>query len=74
MISPEMPTGVAIGQAIIDNEPNCKGDNGIRVIGLGRSKVGHVDGKIGFTFTTVVKGVMQDDVNGTTGKGIAEVM
>jgi len=74
MIPPEMPTGTAVGQTIVDDESNGKFNDSVRVIGLRRSEVSHINGEECLTFTTVVKGVSHDDFDRATGKGIAELM
>jgi hypothetical protein len=74
MISPEMPTCRAIRQTVFHNKANGKGDHGVGITGFGRGEIGRIVAKMELAFTTVVKGVTQNDVDGTTGERIAEVM
>jgi hypothetical protein len=46
----------------------------VGVRGFGRGKEGRVVAKMEIAFTTVVKGVTQNDVDGATRKGIAKVV
>ena len=73
MISPEMPTGIAIRQTIVDDEADGKLDDDVGIAGFRRCNGGHIDVKIGLAFTTVVNGVAQDDLDRATREGIAEV-
>jgi len=69
-----MPTRLAVGQAILNDEANGKFDHRIRVIGFRGCNVRGVDGKMVVTFAAVMFGIVQHDFDGTTGDGIAEVM
>ena len=73
MIAPEMPTGGAVRQTVIDDQSDGKFDDGIRVIGFEWSDRGRIDAEVFFTFTAVVVGKSQVDFDGTIGIAIAEV-
>ena len=74
MDSPESPTGISIGSAIFDDKSEGGIDQLFGVVRAGIGDVGKVNVKVGFAFTAIVNGVPQDDVDGTTGVDIAEVM
>ena len=74
MVSPESPTGISIGRAIFDDKAEGGIDHLFGVVRAGLGDVGKVNVKVGFAFTAIVNGVPQDDVDGTTGVDIAEVM
>jgi len=58
VIPPKMPTGFAVGQAILDNEAEGKFDHGVRIIGFRRSDVGGVDGEMLVALTAVMLGIV----------------
>ena len=74
MVSPETPTGISIGRVIFDDKAEGDIDHLFGVVRAGLGDVGKVNVKVGFAFTAIVNGVPQDDVDGTTGVDIAEVM
>ena len=73
MISPEMPTGNAVRQAVIDNESDSKFDDRVRVIGLEGSDGGGIDVEASFALATIVPRVSQNDFDRSTAIGIAEM-
>ena len=73
MITPEMPTGRAVRQAVVDDESDGKLNDSIRVIGFRWSNGGHIDVEMFFAFTTVVGGVPQQELNRSARVEIAEV-
>jgi hypothetical protein len=46
VIAPELPTGVAVGHAIFDDEPHRHGDDPMGVVTAARRHVGQVDAEI----------------------------
>lgn len=74
MIPPEMPTCTAIRQAVLDDDANSKSDDLVRVIGMRCDDVCRVDLEVFITFATIMNGILKQDVDGTTGCGIAEMM
>ena len=69
-----MPTCLSVGQAVFNDEANGKFDDGVRVIGFRRSKVGGVDGEMFLTLAAIMLGIVQNDFDGTTGDRITEVV
>jgi hypothetical protein len=69
-----MPTGLPIGQTIVDDEPNGKFDDRDRVIGFWRSDVGGIDVEVFVTLTTIMHGISQMKIDGPCRVVIAEMM
>jgi hypothetical protein len=69
-----MPTRLAIRQPIVNDKSNGKFDDGIRVGGFWRRDVRHVNVEILAALTAIMSRILQDNVNGATGRRIAEVM
>jgi hypothetical protein len=73
MISPESPTGIPIGRAILHNETDCHGNNTIRIVRAGSGNVGEVDSEILLAIITSVYGASEFDVDGSSGFVISEI-
>jgi hypothetical protein len=74
MLSPEGPTGGAIRQAILNDEADGGVDDASGVVAAGVGEVGHVGIEILATAGAIMLGVDQDDVAGSAGEGIAQVV
>jgi hypothetical protein len=74
MLSPEGPTGGAIRQAILNDEADGRVDDASGVVAAGVGEVGHVGIEILATAGAIMLGVDQDDVAGSAGEGIAQVV
>jgi hypothetical protein len=74
MFSPEGPTGGAIRQAILNDQADGGVDDASGVVAAGVGEVGHVGVEILATAGTVMLGIDQDDVAGSAGEGIAQIV
>ena len=74
MFSPEGPTGGAIRQAILDDQADGGVDDASSVVAAGVGQVGHVGVEVLATVGAIMLGVDQDDVAGSAGEGIAQVV
>jgi len=74
MFSPEGPTGGAIRQAILNDEADGGVDDASGVVAAGVGEVGHVGVEVLATVGAIMLGVDQDDVAGSAGEGIAQVV
>jgi hypothetical protein len=74
MVSPEGPTGGAIGQAILDDQADGGADDASGVVAAGVGEVGHVGVEVLAAAGAVMLGIDQDDVAGSAGEGIAQVV
>jgi len=74
MISPEVPTGLTIGQSVFGDNTNGEFDDGVGVMGVWCGEVRGVDVEVDFTFRTAVYGISEFDTDGPTFGRIAEMM
>jgi hypothetical protein len=74
VLSPEGPTGGAIGQAVLDDQADGGVDDAAGVVASGLGEVGHVGVEILATAGAIMLRVDQDDVAGSSGEGIAQVV
>ena len=74
MIAPEAPAGGLVGQAILDDEADRRGDDTPGIVAAGSGQVGAVGVEVPTALGTEVLGVGQDEVAGASGDEIAEVM
>jgi hypothetical protein len=74
MFSPEGPTGGAIRQAILDDEADGGVDDASGVVAAGVGEVGHVGVEVLAAAGAVMLGIDQDDIAGSSGEGIAQVV
>src|SRR5579884_90941 len=74
MIPPEAPTGGAVRQAILDDQPDGGVDDPAGVMAAAIGQVGHVGVEVLPAAGAVVPGVEDDDVAGPAGEGVAEVV
>jgi hypothetical protein len=74
VIPPEAPTGGLVGQAILDDQADRRGDDAFGVMSAGRGQVGAVGVEVLAALGTEVLGVGQDEIAGAPGDEIAEVM
>jgi hypothetical protein len=74
MFSPEGPTGGAIRQAILNDEADGGVDDASGVVAAGVGEVGHVGVEVLATVGAIMLGVDQDDIAGSAGEGIAQVV
>ena len=74
MVSPEVPTGGLIGQAVLHDQPNGQRHDPMGIEGLGRGQVGHVGGEIVAALSAVMLGIGELDVAGPAPQRVAEIM
>jgi hypothetical protein len=74
VVTPEVPTGVAIGQAIFDNETDGPLLDAASVQAVGQSQVGNITGEATTAVEAAMAGECDNQVNGTVRAGIPEVM
>src|SRR5262245_5791475 len=74
MVSPEMPTGRAIGQAVLDDQPHGQSDDTVSVMGSRWCQVGHVRVEVLMALRAKVLGIREMDVMRPTGDKIPHVM
>ena len=74
MVAPEGPFGTAIGQAVLDDQADGEVDDPAGVMAAGIGQVGGVGVEVLAARAAVVLGTEQDDVAGSPGEGIAQVM
>jgi hypothetical protein len=74
MLSPEGPTGGAIRQAILNDEADGGVDDASCVVAAGVGEVGHVGVGVLATVGAIMLGVDQDDIAGSAGEGMAQVV
>src|SRR5512143_2298005 len=74
VVAPQGPAGGAVGQAVLDDQPDGGVDDPACVVTAGVGQVGHVGVEVPAAPGTVVPGVEHDDVAGSSGEGVAEVV
>src|SRR5689334_7322856 len=74
MIAPEAPAGGLVGQAVLDDEADRRGDDAPGVVAAGGGQVGGVGVEVLAALRAEVLGVGQDEVAGPPGDQIAEVV
>jgi hypothetical protein len=74
VVTPEMPGGTAIGQAVFHDQPDGGMDDAMRVMALGQGQVVHVGVEIGVAAGTAMLGVVYLKLARSAGDRIAQVM
>ncbi len=74
MLSPQGPTGGAIGQAVLNDQADRGVDDASGVVAAGVGQVGHVGVEVLAAAGAVMLGIDQDDVAGSPGEGVAQVV
>jgi hypothetical protein len=74
MVSPQVPTGRAIGQAVLDHEPHRQIDYAVGIVTARWCQIGEVSVEVLATFRTVVLRIGDEQVAGTPGVEVAEIM
>ena len=74
MIAPEAPAGGLVGQAILDDEADRRGDDTPGIVAAGSGQVGAVGVEVPAALRAEVPGVEHNEVAGPTGEGVAEVV
>jgi hypothetical protein len=74
MVSPEMPTGGAVGEAVLHDQAHRQADNAMGVVGLRNCQVGHIGVEKLATLAAVVLRVGEVNIAGASGKEISQLM
>src|SRR4051812_743642 len=74
MVAPQGPAGGAIGQPVLDDQPDGQVDDPAGVMAAGVGQVGGVGVEVLAAAAAVVLRAEQDDVAGPAGEGIAQVV
>jgi hypothetical protein len=74
MVAPEGPFGGAIGEAVLDDQPDGGVDDPAGVMAAGGGQVGGVGVEVLAAAAAVVLRGEQDDVAGPPGEGVAQVV
>jgi hypothetical protein len=74
VITPEVPTGDLIRQAVLHNQPHSQSHDAMGVMGLWQSVVRRVGVEVQATARAAVLGVDEMDVARSTGNQVAHVM
>jgi len=74
MVTPEVPTGGAVGQAVFSDQPDGALLDATGVLAVGQSQVGKIGGKATATTEAAMAGESDEQINGPFGASIAEVM
>jgi len=74
MVTPEVPTGVAVGQAIFRDKTDGKLLDAAGVQAVGQPQVRDVTGEAAATVETAMAGESDNEVNGAASADVAKVM
>src|SRR5437868_8266191 len=74
VVTPEVPTGVAVGQAIFDDKTDGPLLDAARVQAVGQSQVGDIAGEAAATAEAAMARESDNQINGSVGPSIPEVM
>ncbi len=74
MVAPEVPTGVAVGQAIFGDQTDGSLLEAAGVEAVGQSQVGNVTGEATATAEAAMAGESDNQIDGAVGPCITEVM
>jgi hypothetical protein len=74
VITPEVPSGIAVGQAIFGDQTDGPLLDTAGVLAVGQSQVGEIDGEATTTAEAAMAGESDHHIDGAFGPGIAEVM
>ena len=65
MVPPEMPTGLPIREAVLNNDPDGHLDDGVGVMRTGSGEIGCIDVEIDLTFWTMMYRIDKFDEYGS---------
>src|SRR5919198_2965210 len=74
MVTPQEPTGWAVGQAILDHEPHRYVDHAVGVLSAGWRQIREVGVKVLATLRTVVLRIGDDEIAWTPEVEIAQIV
>jgi hypothetical protein len=74
VVTPESPFGGAIGQAVLDDQPDGQVDDPAGVMAAGVGQVGHAGVEVLAAAGAVVLGIEHHDVTRPPGEGITQIM
>ena len=74
MVAPQVPFSRLVGQAILDDEADGQFLDAARVLAPGVGQVGQIRGEEEVAGGTVMPGARDDEVDGTAGTRVTEVV
>jgi hypothetical protein len=74
VVAPEGPFGDAIGQAVLDDQPDGEVGDAARVMAAGVGQVRHIGAEVLTATSAIMLGIEHNDVTRPPGKGVAQVM
>lgn len=74
MVAPQVPTGDAVRQAVLDHHAHGDGDDAMRVVTVGQGQVGHVGVKVMIAVRAAVLGVGEVQLAWPTAERVAQVV
>jgi D-arabinose 1-dehydrogenase-like Zn-dependent alcohol dehydrogenase len=74
VLTPEGPTGTAIGQAVLDDQADRGVDDASCVVAAGIGEIGHVGVEILAALGTIVLRVDQDDITRSACERVAQIV
>ena len=74
MIAPEAPTGGAVREAVLDDQPDGGLDDAAGIVTAWSGQVGHVGVEELAAAGAIVLGIEHDQVTGPAGESVAEVV
>jgi hypothetical protein len=74
VVTPEVPTGVAVRQAVLGHNSDGELLDAVGVMRFGQSQIGEIGGKTTATMEAAMAGESDNQVDGLANSGIAKVM
>lgn len=74
MVTPQVPTGGLVGQAVLGYQADSEFLDAAGVVALGPGQVGQIDGEVAVTVRAVMLGVGDDEVERAAGARVAQVV
>ena len=74
MVTPQVPRGGLVGQAILGHQADGQFLNAAGVVALGPGQIGEVDGEVAVAVGAVMLGVSDEQVDGVAGAWVAQVV
>src|SRR3990170_2776354 len=74
MVPPEMPTGCAVGQSVLDHQTHGHRNDAMGVVALGQSQVRHVHIEIALALTAIMLRVHNENIARPFPHQVAEVV
>ena len=74
VVPPEMPTRLAVGQAVLHHQTHGHCHNTVGVVALGQGQVRHVRVEVALALTAVMLRIRNDNIPGPLGNRIAQIV